>query len=51
MTFYHGLGMFFLGMGAIILIKKWCYYIAYFIINKVMEEEKKNQINTRFDDL
>ena len=39
MTFYHGLGMFFLGMGAI---------IAYFIINKVMEEKKEP---TRFDDL
>ena len=31
MTFYHGLGMFFLGMGAII----FGAIVAYFIINKV----------------
>ena len=41
MTFYHGLGMFFIGMvvffvGAI---------AAYLIINKVMEEDENNNDN------
>ena len=44
MTVYHGLGMFFLGMGAII----FGAIVAYFIINKVMEDKKEP---TRFDDL
>ena len=44
MTFYHGLGMFFLGMVAII----FGAIVAYFIINKVMEDKKEP---TRFDDL
>ena len=44
MTFYHGLEMFFLGMGAII----FSAIVAYFIINKVMEDKKEP---TRFDDL
>ena len=37
MTFYHGLGMFFLGMGAIII----CAFIAYFIINEVMKDDEE----------
>ena len=44
MTFYHGLGMFIFGMSALIVGA----IIAYFIINKVMEEKKEP---TRFDDL
>jgi|TARA_R100000081_G_C4752905_1_gene135410 uncharacterized protein YneF (UPF0154 family) len=44
MSFYHGLGMFIFGMGALIVGA----IIAYFIINKVMEEKKEP---TRFDDL
>ena len=34
MSFYHGLGMFFLGMGAIIIGGM----IACYVINKVMED-------------
>ena len=37
MTFYHGLGMFFLGMGAIIIGA----IIAYFIINEVMKDDEE----------
>jgi len=44
MSFYHGLGMFIFGMGALIVGA----IIAYFIINKVLEEKKEP---TRFDDL
>ena len=44
MSFYHGLGMFIFGMGAIIVGA----IVAYFIINKVMEEKKEK---TRWDDL
>ena len=44
MSFYHGLGMFILGMGAMIVGA----IVAYFIINKVMEEKKEK---TRWDDL
>ena len=44
MSFYHGLGMFIFGMSALIVGA----VIAYFIINKVMEEKKEP---TRFDDL
>ena len=44
MSFYHGLGMFIFGMGAMIVGA----IIAYFIINKVMEEKKEK---TRWDDL
>ena len=44
MSFYHGLGMFIFGMGAIIVGA----IVAYFIINKVMEDKKEN---TRWDDL
>ena len=44
MSFYHGLGMFIFGMSALIVGA----IIAYFIINKVMEEDKEP---TRFDDL
>ena len=36
MSFYHGLGMFILGMGALLVAA----IIAYFIINKVMEEDE-----------
>ena len=36
MSFYHGLGMFILGMGALFVAA----IIAYFIINKVMEEDE-----------
>ena len=35
MSFYHGLGMFFLGMGAIIIGG----IIALYIINKVIEDD------------
>ena len=44
MSFYHGLGMFIFGMSALIVGA----IIAYFIINKVMEEKKEPR---RFDDL
>ena len=44
MSFYHGLGMFIFGMGAMIVGA----IVAYFIINKVMEDKKEP---TRFDDL
>ena len=44
MSFFHGLGMFIFGMSALIVGA----IIAYFIINKVMEEKKEP---TRFDDL
>ena len=44
MSFYHGLGMFMFGMGAMIVGA----IVAYFIINKVMEEKKEK---TRWDDL
>ena len=44
MSFYHGLGMFIFGMGALI----FGAIIAYFIINKVIEEKKEPK---RFDDL
>ena len=37
MTFYHGLGMFFLGMGAIIIGG----FIAYYIINEVMKDDEE----------
>ena len=37
MTFYHGLGMFFLGMGGIIIGA----FIAYFIINEVMKDDEE----------
>ena len=36
MSFYHVLGMFFLGMGAIIIGG----IIAWYVINKVMEEDE-----------
>ena len=36
MSFYHGLGMFILGMGALLVAA----IIAYFIINKVMEDDE-----------
>jgi len=36
MSFYHGLGMFFLGMGVIIIGGM----IAWYIINKVMEDDE-----------
>ena len=39
MSFYHGLGMFFFGMGAFIVGAM----IAYFIINKVMDEKEKKK--------
>ena len=41
MTFYHGLGMFFLGMGAIIVGGM----IAWYIINKVMGDDENNSNN------
>ena len=37
MTFYHGLGMFFLGMGSIIIGA----FIAYSIINEVMKDDEE----------
>ena len=43
MSFYHGLGMFIFGMGAMIVGA----IVAYFIINKVMEDKKEK---TRWDD-
>tara|TARA_R100001163_G_scaffold5265_1_gene6419 strand:+ start:500 stop:637 length:138 start_codon:yes stop_codon:yes gene_type:complete len=44
MSFYHGLGMFIFGMGAMIVGA----IVAYFIINKVTERRKESK---RFDDL
>ena len=44
MSFYHGLGMFIFGMSAMIIGA----IVAYFIINKVMEDKKEK---TRWDDL
>ena len=44
MSFYHGLGMFIFGMGATIVGA----IVAYFIINKVMEDKKEK---TSWDDL
>ena len=35
MSFYHGLGMFFLGIGAIII----CGMIAWYIINKYIDND------------
>ena len=37
MSFYHGLGMFFLGMSVIIIGGM----IAWYIINKVMEDDER----------
>ena len=43
MSFYHGLGMFILGMGALLVAA----IIAYFINNKDMEEdEDSNKYNS-----
>ena len=42
MSFYHGLGMFFLGMGAIIIGG----IIAWYIINKVMEDDDTYDIRS-----
>jgi len=36
MSFYHGLGMFILGMGALIVGS----IVAYFIINKIMKDDE-----------
>jgi hypothetical protein len=44
MSFFHGLGMFIFGMSATI----FGAIVAYFIINKVMEDKKEK---TRWDDL
>ena len=44
MSFYHGLGMFIFNMSALLIGA----IIAFYIINKVMEEKKEP---TRFDDL
>ena len=41
MTFYHVLCMFFLGMGAIIVGGM----IAWYVINKVMEDDENNSDN------
>jgi hypothetical protein len=38
MSFYHGLGMFIFGMGALIVGA----IVAYFIINEVMKEDEDN---------
>jgi len=37
MTFYHGLSMFFFGMGAVIIGA----LIVFYVINKVMDDDKK----------
>ena len=37
MTFYHGLGMFFCGMSAVIIGA----LIVFYVINKVMDDDKK----------
>ncbi len=42
MTMFHGLGMFILGMGALIVGS----IVAYFIINEVMKDNKKNRKDT-----
>ena len=42
MSFYHGLGMFILGMGALIVGS----IVAYFIINEVMKDDEKNRKDT-----
>tara|TARA_R100000388_G_C7132440_1_gene106107 strand:- start:266 stop:385 length:120 start_codon:yes stop_codon:yes gene_type:complete len=39
MTFFHGLGMFFLGIGALFLSS----IIIYFIVNEVMKEKKNDE--------
>ena len=44
MTIYYGLGMFLFGMGCTLVGA----IIAFYIINKVMKEDKKPK---RFDDL
>ena len=44
MSFYHGLGMFIFNMSALLIGA----IIAFYIINKVMEEKKEPM---RFDDL
>ena len=44
MNFFHGLGMFIFGMSCTLVGA----IIAFYIINKVMEEKKEA---TRFDDL
>ena len=44
MSFYHGLGMFIYNMSALLIGA----IIAFYIINKVMEEKKEPR---RFDDL
>ena len=44
MSFYHGLGMFIFNMSALLIGA----IIAFYIINKVMEEKKEPK---RFDDL
>ena len=44
MSFYHGLGMFIFNMSALLIGA----IIAFYIINKVMEEKKEP---VRFDDL
>ena len=44
MSFYHGLGMFIFNMSALLIGA----IIAFYIINKVMEEKKEPR---RFDDL
>ena len=44
MSFYHGLGMFIFNMSALLIGA----IIAFYIINKVMEEKKEP---TKFDDL
>ena len=44
MSFYHGLGMFSFNMSALLIGA----IIAFYIINKVMEEKKEPR---RFDDL
>ena len=44
MSFYHGLGMFIFNMSALLIGE----FIAFYIINKVMEEKKEPR---RFDDL
>ena len=36
MSFYHGLGMFILGMGALLIES----IVAYFIINEVMKDDE-----------
>ena len=45
MSFFHGLGMFIFGMMGAMIVGA---IVAYFIINKVMEDKKEK---TRWDDL